>query len=368
MLKRICAYLCIFIGMTASATPPVLWGPNSRTQVYSPQGITLQSTVTVDNDGLNNFVKAQGAETDVQVAAWSTYADAAASSPADCTGGAANITWTRNTTSPLRGAADFKLTKDAANRQGQGVAYAFTTGPSDTSKLMTVQFQVESNEDAAYADGDIAVYVYNVTGAALITPRVTSVLDGAYGFVSSFTISSSTSYRLCFHVASTNASAYDVYFDDIAINDMAPVKPGAEPGTATNDSALVGMVGEYIDSSPGVTNCPTSGQNGDLGSISLTAGDWDVYAGVTFKLNGATASGNFNGGISTTSGNSFSGMVESKNWFISAPPTTIGDQSGSVSAYRVSLSATTTHYLKFSCNYSAGTPRALGHISARRVR
>jgi hypothetical protein len=168
--------------------------------------------------GVSNFVKASTAETSTQPAAWSTYADAAGVVPVDCTGGSANITWTRNTTTPLRGAADFKLTKDGSNRQGQGVSYAFTTGPSDgLGELLTVSMPVKANEDAAYATGDIAVYVYNVTGAALITPTITNVEDSAYQFVSQFNLASSSSYRLCIHVASSNASAYDVYFDDITV-------------------------------------------------------------------------------------------------------------------------------------------------------
>lgn len=234
-MKRIlCAYLCIF-SQLAFATGPVLWGPNSRSSNIAPQGFTLQSTVTIDSDGLNNFIKAASAETDVQISSWSTYADAAAATPADCTGGSANITWTRNTTTPLRGAADFKFTKDGSNRQGQGVAYAFATKPSETTgALLTVTAQVKSNEDAAYADSDLRFYVYDVTGAALITPTTVAILDGAYTYTSTFALTStSSSYRLCVHVASTNASAYDVYLDDISVNIQGPVASSTETGLVT---------------------------------------------------------------------------------------------------------------------------------------
>jgi hypothetical protein len=49
---------------------------------------------------------------------WATYADAAATSPVDGTGGSPNVTWTQSTANVLRGSNSFRLTKDAANRQG----------------------------------------------------------------------------------------------------------------------------------------------------------------------------------------------------------------------------------------------------------
>jgi len=45
---------------------------------------------------------------------WAVYADAAATTPVDGTGGSANITLTRSTSSPLRGTANGLITKDAA--------------------------------------------------------------------------------------------------------------------------------------------------------------------------------------------------------------------------------------------------------------
>lgn len=250
---RYLALALLTVSSVANAAGPAIWGPDSRALNLTTQGFTLQSGVTIDNDGINNFIKASTAETSTQPAQWSTYADAAGTSPVDCTGGSANITWTRNTTAPLRGAADFKLTKDAANRQGQGVAYAFTTGPADPAAILTVSMPVKSNEDAAYADNDVRVYVYNVTGAALITPTVTGVRIGAYTYTTQFTLNSSTSYRLCFHISSTNASAYDVYFDDITVSVQQPLADSSSTAGLVNPYAGTGVVysGTYT---PTVTN------------------------------------------------------------------------------------------------------------------
>jgi hypothetical protein len=50
-LQTLCAYLCIFTTITANAAGPVLWGGNDRALNLTPQGVTLSSGVTIDNDG-----------------------------------------------------------------------------------------------------------------------------------------------------------------------------------------------------------------------------------------------------------------------------------------------------------------------------
>lgn len=138
-------------------------------------------------------------------------------------------------------------------------------------------------------------------------------------------------------------------------------------GTATNDSASAGNVGEYVSSVVTATNFPATNVYGDLTSISLTAGDWDVTGIVDSTLNGATMTVAV-GGVSTTSGNSATGLTVGSNFFNSPPPTSAYDVQIVIPAYRISLSATTTVYLKYRASYSAGTPQATGRLSARRVR
>jgi len=139
-------------------------------------------------------------------------------------------------------------------------------------------------------------------------------------------------------------------------------------GTATNDNATAGNVGEYIESVvTSSTNAVTSTQYGDLTSISLTAGDWDVMLEGRWNQNSSTWTEVFMG-IGTVSGNSNTGtsIANSEDWnFASA---SIGSVNIGISPFRVSLSGTTTYYLKYLATYSAGTPQARGRISARRVR
>ena len=66
--------------------------------------------------------------------------------------------------------------------------------------------------------------------------------------------------------------------DAAAFGQVPVITAGQIVGTATNDSATAGNVGEYVSSAvtPAYPITLTSTQYADVTSISLTAGDWDV--------------------------------------------------------------------------------------------
>jgi len=140
-------------------------------------------------------------------------------------------------------------------------------------------------------------------------------------------------------------------------------------GTNTNNNALAGNVGQYIESTVIGQSVGTSGQYEDVTSISLTAGDWDISAMIQFNANGATVT-NDTFGISSTSGNSSAGLIGGVNsgvWVL--PNSTTGTiQTWTIPAVRVSLAGTTTYYIKSFKQYSVATPQVGARISARRVR
>lgn len=142
-------------------------------------------------------------------------------------------------------------------------------------------------------------------------------------------------------------------------------------GTNTNDSASAGYVGEYVESlSSTAVNSAADVTFDDLVSISLTAGDWDIWAFAEWENNGATWT-RHEIGISTNSGNTSSGLVQGQNWSINLYASTSATNSYNpvIPPYRVSLSATTTYYLKRRSGFSAGTPRTTGgRLAARRIR
>jgi len=141
-------------------------------------------------------------------------------------------------------------------------------------------------------------------------------------------------------------------------------------GTTTNDSAATGFIGEFISSSTasGGAGATTSGNYSDLVSVTLTAGDWDVSMFVVCGLSGATGLTSETVGISTTAGNSGTGLVYGQTVTDMVPATGLYSPSSSIPLVRASLSGSTTYYLKVNASYSAGTPKFFGTISARRRR
>jgi hypothetical protein len=139
-------------------------------------------------------------------------------------------------------------------------------------------------------------------------------------------------------------------------------------GTTTNDSAATGMVGEYVTSLAGFSSAPTSGEFGDLTSISLTAGDWNVTFSCAIYANGATVT-RYDLGISVTAGNFNTGLVEGDTQSTNnITLTSTAEVTNSIPERRFSLSGTTTVYAKMYAIYSVATPQFKGRLSARRIR
>lgn len=210
-----------------------------------------------------NFIANPNAEADTT--GWAAYADAAGATPVDGTGGSPTVTWTVQSGVSLRGTQSFKLTKDAADRQGEGASYDFTIGEQDTSRKLKIAFDFKTDEDAGYAAGDLTVYIYDVTNAQLLTPHDVSINRTTGIFQTSFDSTTSTSYRLIFHIATANASAWDAYIDNVIVgpgmtSQGAVVGPwesftsviegsGSNPtkGTTTTDDAYFRRVGESME-------------------------------------------------------------------------------------------------------------------------
>lgn len=133
-------------------------------------------------------------------------------------------------------------------------------------------------------------------------------------------------------------------------------------GTTTNDSANAGSVGEYITAS-GTGVSLTSGANNTVASISLTAGDWDVWGNVEFTQTGGASSTALVDSISVGSAAIGSAPNRGVSQFTTSLPQTLVPP-----MQRVSISTTTSVYLMAVPTFSGGTMTATGFIAARRVR
>lgn len=171
--------------------------------------------------GINYFTNS-GGETDAS--GGTAYQDAAATSPVDGTGGSPTVSWTRTTSAPLRGTGSLLFTKDAANRQGEGIGLPITIDVADKGKVLqfSTDFAIASG---TYADDDLSWWVYDITNSTLIQPTPYKLKNhtlAAEKFAFEFqTSSSSTSYRVILHVASASALAYTVKFDNMVVGPQA---------------------------------------------------------------------------------------------------------------------------------------------------
>ena len=143
-----------------------------------------------------------------------------------------------------------------------------------------------------------------------------------------------------------------------ASSTITPSTTSGIVGTTLADSANAGSVGEFVDSYATVT-LQTSATL--VTSISLTAGDWDVYGNIS--LNGGTVGvTTMATGISATSG-SFTGSL-GKNYVVGTTNSTTATGQANLTL-RVNISSTTTYYLNGSANVANA---GYGYISARRRR
>jgi hypothetical protein len=136
---------------------------------------------------------------------------------------------------------------------------------------------------------------------------------------------------------------------------------GGIVGTTTNDNAAAGKVGEFISSVIALASglSLSSGVSADLTSISLTAGDWDIWGNVGFSPTGTT-----------TNNAAWTSTVSATPPDLSLYNNDASTVSGSaycVPGQRLSLSGTTTVYLSVFATFGVSC-KACGGIYARRVR
>lgn len=147
---------------------------------------------------------------------------------------------------------------------------------------------------------------------------------------------------------------------------------GGLVGTTTNDNANAGIVGELVASTISVAAGISHATATDITSISLTAGDWDVYGSVYFLTASTTVLLSCQSWISLISAAlPASNDNVSRQDYGSTGVTNAGGgvQTGCpISPTRINVSATTTLYLSAFTAFTTSTCQTIGTISARRRR
>lgn len=172
--------------------------------------------VTLDTSFLPN--KSTNANFELTIGDWLAYADAAATSPVDMTGGSPNTTLTRSTSSPMDGLAHALMTVSAgASRQGEGVSCVVNIPPAYRGQSLNLTFPFITT--GALVEDDFKIYVYDITNSVVITPYVSGKILGINGLAkATFSVAANTvSIRIGIHIARTSTAAATITFDDVML-------------------------------------------------------------------------------------------------------------------------------------------------------
>ena len=136
-------------------------------------------------------------------------------------------------------------------------------------------------------------------------------------------------------------------------------------GTNTNDSPSAGYIGEVLTISNTTNNSLTNGVVFSLGSVSLTAGDWDVWGIASYS--GASSTSTFTiagiGTSNTSLGSNGDGSRSQINQNLASQ-----DSNFTVGPFPLKLSGSTTYYFNIRADFSGGTVTGKGTMYARRRR
>lgn len=180
-------------------------------------------------------------------------------------------------------------------------------------------------------------------------------------FVTSVTIPAASSEFSSVELTYTTISGVNYWF----ITDSKNAK--YLNGNITGIAPFAGTLGEQLISSVSSVNAPTTSNYGDLTSLSLTPGIWDVYGYGTNNWVAGTITAAIMG-ITPTSGNSSTGLTAGLTRLDIAPGTsTTVSNTFSLPAVRVLLSATTIYYLKYRNDYNSTAPVWFASLKAVRV-
>jgi len=230
---------------------------------------------------------------ETHIIGWTRYADAAGALPVDGTGqaGTPTTTFARNTTTPINGLGDGLLSKTSgASRQGEGVSYDFTIDRGQTTSPAQITFTYKTPVE--YLDEYLGVFLYDKTNGALIRMSVENI-PATYGsisqFLTTFIPSTSTEYRLIFHVITDTTTQWTFEVDNIQVG-QKNVAVGAAIGNWVSYDP-------YININSNISNVKTArfrrvGSNAEIEiELSITA-TWTAPSTFTFDIPlGLTLSG-----------------------------------------------------------------------------
>jgi hypothetical protein len=261
-----------------------------------------------------------------------------------------------------------EILKDAHNDHDTGTSkWGTVSAENATTTPLISNNSTGTNNIAELRDNGTAVVTVADGGTTTFAPGgTTKAVINSSGIVLSNSATIAMGSAKITGLADGSASGDAIHFGQFTTGGIV-----TEP---SNGSASAGDLGEVIESAQTTQqNLPSSTQWGDLTSISLTAGNWLVSAFIRLNTSTSTGVTEFGIGISSTSGNSSSGLTEGNTSCTEAHDSSVTGITNqrwqlAMPAVNIKLASTTTHYLKMTCTYSNGQPVAVGRITAVRIR
>jgi len=217
-----------------------------KTSGALPTGLTASTTYYVTNlgtDGANKF-RVSTSLGGSDLATSGTQSGTHTSFPLvpinAATVSVSGLTFSRSTSSPLRGSGSFSLVQtNSTIVGGQGIAYPFTIDSADQAKPLSITFDYNASttfvasSGATGSDSDVEVAIWDVTNSTLIpvSPKVL-VANGSnnFSFSGTFqTASNSTSYELVLFTPTMNANAtgWTFKWDNVYVGPQKTVQGAA---------------------------------------------------------------------------------------------------------------------------------------------
>lgn len=178
--------------------------------------ISTPSTATAGS-GIN-YIPEKARDFEINAADLIAYDDGASATPVDGTGAATgNVTVAIESVSPLRGSQSARVSKAAVDGQGEGVRLlSLTLDPQDRGKGLYLSYDYTTS--ANYVSGDIRMFAYLIGTNQLVSvvanQDLAAATTGRYSTIIP-TQTDTTEVRILWHIATTNATAYDIDLDNL---------------------------------------------------------------------------------------------------------------------------------------------------------
>lgn len=164
----------------------------------------------------NNTNLITNGNADLGLSDWFQYNDGQTSAPIDGVGGTmSGVSLAINSTNPLKGTQDFNLSYLANSPIGQGCSINFNV--QDINKGHQIEFIFRTSQN--FKTGNLKIFILDVNSntSILLTNSIIKKSLNTYIFKAEFAHTGSSELKLCFHIADSNTSSWNMFFDSIEI-------------------------------------------------------------------------------------------------------------------------------------------------------